>query len=181
MKLKQVPGDSTRPIMDKVKQALFNIVGSDIHGADFLDLYAGTGSVGIEALSRGAGFAHFNELNPRAIKTIRENLQRTNLNADARITRCDALDLLARKPDRKYQFIYVAPPQYKDLWLRTLEVLDRNVQWRHAHCQVIIQIDPSEYDGEQRFVHLEVEDIRKYGRTMLVFYRFGERATEVDA
>ena len=63
MKLKAVPGASTRPIMDRAKEALFSIIGSDIRGANFLDLFAGTGSVGIEALSRGAEFALFVELN----------------------------------------------------------------------------------------------------------------------
>jgi 16S rRNA (guanine(966)-N(2))-methyltransferase RsmD len=73
-KLKMVPGDSTRPIMDRAKEALFNILGARVRGCSFLDLFAGTGSVGIEALSRGAERVLFVDNNRLAIRTIRENL-----------------------------------------------------------------------------------------------------------
>ena len=69
-KLNSVPGDSTRPITDRTKESLFNILGGDIQGATFLDLFAGTGSVGIEALSRGAIFVRFLDKNQNAIQTI---------------------------------------------------------------------------------------------------------------
>lgn len=171
MKLKPVPGDATRPVMDRVKEALFNIIGSRVRGANFLDLYAGTGSVGIEALSRGAAYAHFNDRDQRAIATIRRNLAHTSLSANARATRRNALDLIARRPDRRYHFIYVAPPQYKRLWLLTLETLDAKAAWQSRDTQVIAQIDPSEYE-DRRFDHLAEMDQRRYGSTMLLFYRF---------
>ena len=85
--LQAVPGSSTRPISDRVKEALFNILGPDIVGARVLDLFAGTGSVGIEALSRGAAQAVLVELRSRAVTTIRANLRRTQLQADARANR----------------------------------------------------------------------------------------------
>ena len=72
--LQSVPGDSTRPITDRVKEALFNIFGADIVDADFLDLFGGTGGVGIEALSRGAAHAVFVEKNRKAQETIKANL-----------------------------------------------------------------------------------------------------------
>jgi 16S rRNA (guanine(966)-N(2))-methyltransferase RsmD len=174
LKLKQAPGASTRPIMDRVKEALFNIIGPDIRGANFLDLFAGTGGVGIEALSRGANFALFNELDPRALKTIRQNLTHTGLAEKAQVTRRDAFELISRQPDRHYRFIYVAPPQYKGLWLKTLEALDANSQWREPDCQIIVQIDPSEFDANQRFTHIEMVDQRKYSRTLLLFCQFLE-------
>ena len=83
MRLKTVSGNSTRPIMDKVKEALFSILGQDITDSYFLDLFGGTGSVGIEALSRGAKQATFVELNRLAIRTIHENLQKTRLDQNA--------------------------------------------------------------------------------------------------
>src|SRR5215468_12362020 len=73
--LKLVPGEGTRPIMDRVKEALFNILSDNIYGAAFLDLYAGTGSVGIEALSRGAERVVFVENARAAIITIEDNLK----------------------------------------------------------------------------------------------------------
>ncbi|MCY3797491.1 MAG: 16S rRNA (guanine(966)-N(2))-methyltransferase RsmD [Chloroflexi bacterium] len=172
MKLKPVPGCSTRPIMDRVKEALFNIIGSDIRDANILDLFAGTGSVGIEALSRGAARAHFNERDRAAIKTIYHNLDHTGLKSKARVTRRDAFDLISRSPERNYRFIYVAPPQYKGIWLKTLAAFDANRQWHNPDRQIIVQIDPSEYDTNPPFERLLESDQRKYGRTMLLFYRF---------
>ncbi|MBN2303959.1 MAG: RsmD family RNA methyltransferase, partial [Anaerolineae bacterium] len=78
-KLKMVPGDSTRPVMDRVKEALFNILGTSVMDCSFLDLFAGTGSVGIEALSRGAERAVFVDMDRFAIRTIHENLALTRL------------------------------------------------------------------------------------------------------
>ena len=172
MRLKAVPGDRTRPIMDRVKEALFSILGSDIQGASFLDLFAGTGSVGIEALSRGADFVLFVELNPRARDVVWSNLVHTRLVKGAKLLRRDAFQILAKPPDRDYNFIYVAPPQYQGLWLKTLEALDSNPEWHQADCQVIVQLDPKEYELEHAFRHIEPVDSRTYGRTMLVFYRF---------
>lgn len=172
MKLRLVPGSSTRPIMDRAKEALFNIIGGDIRDTNFLDLFAGTGSVGIEALSRGAKYAHFNELERAAIKTIHHNLAHTGLKSKARVTRRDAFDLIARSPDYNYRFIYVAPPQYRGIWLKTLAALDANTEWHSRDREIIVQIDPSEYDPHPSFARLAERDRRKYGRTMLLFYRF---------
>ena len=94
--------------MDRVKEALFSIIGSDIQGAVFLDLFAGTGSVGIEALSRGAEFAQFVELNRRAIQVIRDNLDRTGLADCATVVRRDAIRLLARRPSATLIYLHCA-------------------------------------------------------------------------
>ena len=172
MKLKAVPGGSTRPVMDRVKEALFSIIGSDIQGADFLDLFAGTGSVGIEALSRGADFAQFVELNRRAIQVIRDNLDHTRLADSAAVVRRDAFQLLSRPPARQFDFIYIAPPQYKDIWHKCLRALEQNAAWRNSGTRIIVQIDPKEYDAGHCFPHLARADQRTYGSTMLLFYRF---------
>lgn len=172
MKLKPTPGDATRPVMDRVKEALFSIIGGDIRGASFLDLFAGTGSVGIEALSRGAAYAHFNDLDRRAIKTIQQNLEHTGFKRNARVTRRHALQLIARGPDQDFHYLYVAPPQYRGIWLKTLKAFDQNSAWQRQNSQVIVQIDPAEFDEERRFDNLEEIDRRRYGRTMLVFYLF---------
>src|SRR4030042_3872461 len=93
-KIHSVPGETTRPITDKVKEALFNIIGPDIHGATLLDLFAGTGSVGIEALSRGAEYVCFVERNRQPIAIIRENLKSTGLEEGAFVTQADAFAFL---------------------------------------------------------------------------------------
>ncbi len=180
MKLKAVPGDSTRPVMDRVKEALFSIIGSDIHRASFLDLFAGTGSVGIEALSRGADFALFVELNRRACRVIRDNLDHTGLSDSAAVVRRDAFQLLSRPPQRRFDYIYIAPPQYQDIWHKCLRALEQNAAWRHADTRIIVQIDPREFDAALSFAHLELKDQRRYGGTMLLFFRFVAGAAPVD-
>lgn len=168
-RLKPVPGDTTRPIMDRVKEALFSIIGPYIVGATMLDLYAGTGSVGIEALSRGASRVTFNDLNRRAIATIEENLRITRMADRARITMLDALTLLSRAPDVAIDYLFIAPPQYKNLWRMTLETLDKYPAWLHENTIVIVQIDPSEYENVV-LTHLSEYDRRRYGNTLLLFY-----------
>jgi 16S rRNA (guanine(966)-N(2))-methyltransferase RsmD len=94
--LKSIPGDATRPTPDRLRETLFDILGERIEGAMFADLYAGTGAVGIEALSRGAAHAYFVERNRRAIETIRENVASLGLGARATILAGGALKNLAR-------------------------------------------------------------------------------------
>lgn len=175
-RLKRVPGDATRPIMDRVKEALFSILGQSIIGAQFLDLYAGTGSVGIEALSRGAAKAVFYDLERRAIQTIRENLEVTRLAERGIVHQGDALALLRRPPQLAFDFIFIAPPQYKELWRKTLEALDANPLWLPAGTEVIVQIDPKEVTACS-FQHLVEYDQRRYGNTLLWFFEAVEPAS----
>src|SRR3990170_2442510 len=91
-KLKLVPRDSTRPVTDRVKESVFNIIGGGIGGAAFLDLFGGTGSVGIEALSRGAADVVFVDKDKFAVKTMAANLEIAALKNQARVIRGDALD-----------------------------------------------------------------------------------------
>ncbi len=168
-KLRLVPGDNTRPIMDRVKESLFNIIGGDIRETAMLDLFAGTGSVGIEALSRGADFVRFVDLNRNAVKTALENLAITGLEESAEVLLLDAFALLERQPDRIFEYVYVAPPQYKDIWKRTLVSLDAHPSWLAEDAWVIAQIDPVEYE-QLELRNLVEFDQRRYGSTQLVFY-----------
>lgn len=169
-KLRSVPGDVARPITDRVKESLFNILGGEVVNALFLDLFAGTGSVGIEALSRGARQAVFVERNRRAIETIEENLKITGLAAQAELIRDDVFRFICKEPPEKFDLIYIAPPQYKGLWIETLLALDGR-DFLTEGGLAIAQIYPKEYkDLELKSLHLV--DQRKYGSTMLCFYRF---------
>ncbi|MCI0521903.1 MAG: 16S rRNA (guanine(966)-N(2))-methyltransferase RsmD [Chloroflexi bacterium] len=172
-KLRPVPGDSTRPITDRVKESLFDIIGNDIAGASLLDLFGGTGSVGIEALSRRAEFACFLDLNRLAVQTIHANLQHTGLQAHAEVLRMDAFQYLQRPPLRRYDYVYIAPPQYKELWLRALHTLDAQPAWLAPDAWVIVQIHPKEF--QPAALHsLELFDQRVYGSTLLCFYQINE-------
>ena len=172
-RLKSVPGDSTRPVTDRVKESLFDILGADLsenQGASFLDLFAGTGSVGIEALSRGAAFVRFIDQNRLAVETVRFNLDHTGLKAGSEVIRMDAFTLLARLPDRNFDYVFIAPPQYKGLWKKALLLLDANPKWLSEDSWVIVQIHPTEYELLS-LQHLIEFDQRRYGSTLLIFYQ----------
>jgi 16S rRNA (guanine966-N2)-methyltransferase len=168
VKLRPVPGSTTRPISDRVKEALFNILGAQIPGARVLDLFAGTGSVGIEALSRQAEEAVFVEKSPRAVATIRDNLSRTRLQADAVVVKADVFKYLSREPS-PFDLIYVAPPQYQGLWHKTLLALDAKDAWLRSDGQVVVQIFPKELESLE-LETLRLASQRKYGSTLLCFY-----------
>jgi 16S rRNA (guanine966-N2)-methyltransferase len=167
--LRAVPGEGTRPITDRVKESLFNILGADIRDARFLDLFAGTGGVGIEALSRGAKEAVFVEQGRVALETIRANLALTKLAERARVVRADVFTFLSGTPDTPFDYIYIAPPQYKGLWAQTLRAIDARPAWLSEDSQVIVQIHPVELQPLQ-LDRLALVDERKYGSTLLCFY-----------
>ena len=172
------PGPGTRPLADRVKQTLFAILEPDLRRARFLDLFAGSGAAGIEALSRGAAHATFVERDQRAIGTIRTNLARTGLDGADRATlvRADALTWL-RDPDRvagtPYDVVLIDPPYDEvETMMTALEgvsaVVTRNARvvakhfWRTA---------PPPTVGL-----LASERERRFGDTALTFYRPTEDA-----
>ena len=172
-KLVSVPGAGTRPIADKVKGALFDILGMDVEGATFLDLFAGTGSVGIEALSRGARHAVFVERARKAIVTVRRNLEITGFTEQAEVIHGNAFRFLDHAaPDLRFDYIYVAPPQYQDLWAKTLLALN-DKPLLAADGLVIVQVYPKEIH-EINTPRFRLTRERRYGSTLLQFYAFSE-------
>jgi len=169
MRLNSVPGDSTRPITDRVKEAVFNILGADIEGASMFDLFGGTGSVGLEALSRGASYVRFSDANRNAYNTLVSNIRLTRFEKQAKAYFGDVFNILRGIPDREFEYIYVAPPQYKEMWKRIMELLDKNDGWLTDDGWIIVQIHPIEREDLQ-LESYELFDERKYGSTTLLFY-----------
>lgn len=170
LRLNDVPGNVTRPITDRVKEALFNIIGADIQEAALLDLFGGTGSVGIEALSRGASYVRFCDKDRGAYNTIQHNLKHTRLAHLADVRNMDAYALLHQKPDRPFEYVYIAPPQYKDMWKDALLALDDNPGWMTEDAWVIVQIHPVEFQPGLTFKTFSEIEQRRYGSTLLIFY-----------
>lgn len=189
-KLKGPKTPGTRPIIDRVKTALFDILSWRIEDARFLDLFAGTGGVGIEALSRGAAHATFIEMSQPIVKLIRENLQITELSAHAEVLHMDSFKFLqtcaqgarhsANTPVRTYDMIYVAPPQYQEMAARALGILDTS-SLLAEDGMVIIQIHPKERPGVAAVpLHRLVQtDERRYGSTLLMFYKVRRLEEEI--
>jgi 16S rRNA (guanine(966)-N(2))-methyltransferase RsmD len=160
--------------MDRVKENLFNILGDWVIGTCWLDLFAGTGQVGIEALSRGASEVVFVDSAIAAVRTVHNNLQLTMLADGAKVVRMDAFGYLERGVGRPFDMIYVAPPQYKGIWIEVMKVIDKEpgryiTMGGEESGIVAVQIDPKEYQ-ELPLNNLSLYDQRKYGRTMLCFY-----------
>jgi 16S rRNA (guanine966-N2)-methyltransferase len=172
-RLASVPGAGTRPITDRAKEALFGILQADVPDAHVLDLFAGTGGVGIEALSRGAAWCDFVELSPAAVRVIRANLAHTELLGRAAVLRRDVFALLGQPPERPYDIVYVAPPQYRGWWLKALQAIDAEPSWLAAGGCVVVQIHPRE-DAAAGLAHLVETDRRRYGSVQLQFYAHDE-------
>jgi 16S rRNA (guanine966-N2)-methyltransferase len=173
--LKAVPGDSTRPILDRVKVPLFDILRPRLEGIAILDLFGGTGAVGIEALSQGAGHCVFIDTNARAVATIRDNLTTTELLDRAEVRHTDAFVYL-RNCAKSFDLIYVAPPQYQGVWIEAMRTIAERPHLLTEGGIIIVQIDPKEYE-ELDLGYLVKTQERRYGNTILVFYskRVAER------
>lgn len=180
-KLKGPRTPGTRPIIDRVKTALFDILSTRVEDARFLDLFAGTGSVGIEALSRGAASATFIEMNYSVLKLVRENLTITGLGDRAETLHTNAFKFLQSysrenqslpgNQARAYDIVYVAPPQYQGMAARALQLLDNSLLVPDTGL-VIVQIHPKERSvvAGVPLSRLSLIDERRYGSTLLMFF-----------
>ena len=123
-RLQPVPGMNTRPTTDRVKENVFNLIQDHVRDADVLDLFAGTGQLGIECLSRGAASAAFVDRRPDAIALIRENLKLCGLTDRARVTAGDSLEFL-KSAREKYDLIFLDPPYQTELLEAAMDIIAR--------------------------------------------------------
>lgn len=122
--LKTLPGLDTRPTTDRIKETLFNMLQDELYGVRFLDLFSGSGAIGIEALSRGASQAVFVEQNPKAVQCIRENLVFTRLEEGASVMKMDVMSALRRlEGGPPFRIIFMDPPYGKGLEREVLTYL----------------------------------------------------------
>lgn len=165
---------------DMVRAALFNILRELIPGSRFLDLFAGTGSVGIEALSRGAQHATFADSAPQAVRLIRNNLNRLGLTGQAELYEMDVLQAIARfdRQGCRFDLIFIGPPYGRRLAGRTLHRLTRTRILAEGGV-VTAEIFKKEH-LEERYGDLRRFDERVYGDNQLIFYG-REEQQEVDA
>ena len=170
VQLKTPEGMTTRPTTDRVKEALFSIIQFEIPGAKVLDLFGGTGQLGIEALSRGAKSAVFVDAGEPACRLIRENLKRTKLEADARVVRSDYLTYL-KNCRETFQIILLDPP-YAEVFLENALKYITEIDILQSGGIIVAERPlgkelPWEFEGYQRSKDY------KYGKTLLTIYRKG--------
>jgi len=173
----RAPGPGTRPIADRVKQTLFAILQPDLPDARFLDLFAGSGAAGIEALSRGAAAATFVERDAGAAGVIDENLRATNLAERATVIRHDAARWLDGGPfAAPFDLVVVDPPYAETGLLATvLAALGRPDGPLADHARVVAKHFWRDRPPE-RIGMLAIERERRFGETALTFYRRSERS-----
>ena len=168
IQLKTPNGMKTRPTADRVKEALFSIINFDIPGARVLDLFGGTGQLGIEALSRGAKSAAFVDAGEDACRLIRENLKRTKLEQDARVIRSDYMDYL-RRCRESYEIIILDPP-YAEAFLENALKCITEIDILQSGGIIVTERPlgkelPWDFEGYTRSKDY------KYGNVLLTIYR----------
>ena len=173
-KLLAVPGDSTRPILDRVKVSLFSIIRPRIEGSRWLDLFAGSGAVGLEALSEGAEHCVFIDLNEAAYQTIKKNIELTKLAEKSEVRRSDAFSYL-KHSNGSFDFIYIDPPQFNGLWERSLEFIAERPQLLREEGIIIIKMHPKEW-STQEYPALTLLRQERYGNSLLTFFQKKEKA-----
>lgn len=170
-KLKMPGGGKTRPAMDKVKGSTFNIIAPLVHDARFLDLFAGSGNLGIEALSRGASYAAFVDTSRECTKTIKENLDLTRLGENAEVFTMDCLKFLkTRNFDKPFDVVFIDPPYLKGLLEPLLDYLPQCSSF-NTETLFIIERQKKDDIGLSQREKLEQVDERNFGDTVVTYFR----------
>ena len=157
-------GDKIRPTSDKVRESLFNILQCQIFGAKFLDLFCGTGAMGIEALSRGAQKVAFNDYSRESLSLLKKNLEKVKVEDSFEITNYDAVSFV-KNTTEKFDIIFLDPPYKSGLGEKCLPFIDKIL----SDNGIAILEDEIEWSGE--ISGLIPYDKRKYGRVHLTFFK----------
>ena len=172
-KLQPVPGMDTRPTTDRVKENVFNLIQDHVRGAQVLDLFAGTGQLGIEALSRGAQHCDFVEHNKTAYQIVCRNVESARVKEKAAFHRTEAADFIARAGQQKYDVIFLDPPYGGVILENALKLIER------FDILSVNGIIICESAVEDKFAHhFEVTRSRRYGATMITILQRQNSETE---
>ncbi|WP_083845613.1 16S rRNA (guanine(966)-N(2))-methyltransferase RsmD [Desulfosporosinus acidiphilus] len=164
--LKAVEGMMTRPTSDKVKGAIFNVLGDRVQDARVLDLFSGTGNLAFEALSRGAREAVLVEKSHNAHNVIRENMDRLGIGSKTKVLLVDAFKYLENNPDEVFNLIFLDPPYHKDLAAKSLAVLSCSSNLETNGVIIAETAKDEQLDVTDNTSHpLEVRKISLYGDT----------------
>ena len=176
-KLYTLEGKTTRPTLDRVKESLFNIIQNDIEDSTVLDLFSGSGAIGLEFLSRGAKRAVLCDSSKDAIKIIKQNVQKTHFEEKVEVYNMEFTKLVERLQNQKFDIIYIDPPYATDFIKISLEKIIE-YELVNENTKIIV-----ETDDETRILNqiekmdVEITDKRKYGRATIIFLKY--RKTQI--
>lgn len=175
MPLKAIAGTTTRPTTDKVKESIFNMIGPFFNGGIVLDLFAGSGGLGIEALSRGMDKAIFVEKDARAFQTLQENIQKCRYEEQVETFRTDAKRAIKGfiKRDIKVDLVILDPPYHKEEYYELVNVLIENDKMDDN--AIILCEHAKEVDLPKEFGKFSLQRKETYGGTIISIYRFIEQ------
>lgn len=167
-KLYTLEGTATRPTLDRVKESIFNIIQNEIQGSIFLDLFSGSGAIGLEALSRGAKKSILCDKSKEAIQIINKNIEKTHFEKDAEVYNLDFKSCLKNIKDT-IDIIYIDPPYQTDYIKQSLEII-QNIQFISKETLIILETDDEEKVLQQiNDLKFEIIDKRKYGIAHIIF------------
>lgn len=161
--LKTLNGVLTRPTSDKVKGAIFNVLGDKVLGAHVLDLFAGTGSLAIEALSRGAHDAVLVEKSRNAYQVIRKNIEQLGVGHKAKLLQMDAFKYISSCPDEVFDLIFLDPPYHKEIALKVIAALKEHVYLASDGVIVVETAKDEILEGD--IYPFEIRKTSEYGDT----------------
>lgn len=168
-KLYTLEGQATRPTLDRVKESLFNIIQNEIPNSIFLDLFSGSGAIGLEAASRGTKKSILCDKSKDAIKVINRNIEKTHLREKVELYNLDYQTLIKIKIKEKVDIVYIDPPYDSDFAIKSLELLIEQ-KIIDEDSKIIIETDNEEKILQQlEQINVEITDKRKYGRAILIF------------
>ncbi len=169
-KLNTLPGEQTRPTLDRVKESIFNIIQNEIEDTIFVDLFSGSGAIGLEALSRGAKKAILCDKSKQAIEIIKLNVEKTHFKEKAEIINTDFEKCLKSIKD-KIDVVYIDPPYQTDYILKTLEILEKSNIIKEE-TKIILETDNEERILKQiEHLKFKIIDKRKYGIANIIFLK----------
>lgn len=168
--LRTVPGDGTRPTTDRIKETLFNIIAPQIRGCRFLDLFAGSGGIGLEALSRGASFACFVEKQKQALLCIRQNVAFTGFEDRAKVIRADAVRVFAEyECGAPFDILFMDPPYRMGFEKRIAESAARS-GWITEETLCIAEAAADDDISWTEEAHIRLDRIKNYKTNMHIFF-----------
>ncbi len=170
-KLYTLEGKNTRPTLDRVKESLFNIIQNNIHDTIFLDLFSGSGAIGLEALSRGAKKVILCDKSREACEIIQKNIEKTHNSKNVELYNLDFKEVLKNKITESLDIVYLDPPYETDFVIEALQILlEENLL--NKNTIIIVETDDSNRIIKKiENLSYEVGDIRKYGRAYLIFLK----------